>query len=168
MSEIVFPTALLSASGSASAAYDVATTITRPANATPYTASDALGGALTLGVLGPSGGGILLTDVELEYDVAALPTGFTAALALYSVTPPSAFADNAAWDIPSGDRASFLDYITLVTPTDYGSTLYSRTSGLNRQIKLAGTNLFAYLVVGAFTPAGNSEVLKLTVHTVAI
>ncbi len=153
-----------------SRAYDVATTITRPANATPYTANDVLGAAaaaLDLGVLGPTGKSVLITDMQLEIDVAAIPTGMTTFdVALYSVTPPSAIADNAAFDIPAGDRASFLGFISLGTVVDRGSTLYAERNGINKQVKLAGTHLFAYLITnGGFTPAGNSEVYILTTHT---
>lgn len=148
-----------------SSSYSVPTTITRPANATPYTLNDCLGGVIDLGVLGPSGENIYITDITLEYDVAALPAGFSAVLHLYNVTPPSAFADNGAWDLVSGDRASHLDSIQLTVPTDLGSTLKGSDSNLNKKFKLSGTHLFGYLVVTAFTPAGNSEVLVLTVHT---
>lgn len=153
-----------------SRAYDVATTITRPANMTAYAANDVLGGALDLGVLGPSAKSVLITGVQLEADIAAIPAGMTTFnLYLFSVTPPSAVADNGAFDIPAGDRASFLGKIALGAPVDEGSTLYCEANGINKQVKLAGTNLFAYLVtVGGFTPAANSEVYKLTLHTVEV
>lgn len=147
--------------------YDVQTTVTRPANTTPYTALDVVGGAVDLGVLGKTALPIVITGVELEIDVAAIPAGMTSFnLALYNVTPPSAIADNGAWDLPSGDRASFLGLITNITPGDLGSTLYGAIEELAIQKKLAGTHLFAYLItVGAFTPAGNSEVYKIYMHT---
>ena len=145
-------------------------TITRPANADAYTANDVLGGALTFPLVGRSGEVIQITSVELEADVAAVPAGMTSfALYLYSVTPPSALADNAAFDIPAGDRASFLGKVTAGTPVDEGSTLYVRTNGINAQMKLASTSIFGYLVTaGGFTPAGNSEVYNVTLHTAAV
>lgn len=148
-------------------AFDVATTITRPANVTAYTANDVLGGALDLGVLGPSAGAIMITGAQLEADIAAVPTGMSNfRLYLYSVTPPSALADNAAWDLPSGDRASFLGFVDVGVPVDLGSTLYVETANVGKQVLLAGTHLFGYLVtIGAFTPNANSEVYKLTLHT---
>ncbi len=152
----------------AAGGFGVATTITRPANATPYTANDVLGGALDLGVLGSSAREVLITSAALEVDVAAVPSGMVNFLLyLYNVTPPSGVADNGAWDLPSGDRASFLGFINLGTPVDLGSTLYCEVPGLAKQVRLAGTHLFGYLVtVGGFTPAGNSEVYVLTMHTV--
>lgn len=150
--------------------FNVATTITRPANATPYTAGDIVGGAIDLGVLGPSGLTIKINDVQLEYDVAALPAGMVGlTLYLYSVTPPSATADNGVFDIPAGDRASYLGAIPIPTLADVGATLVSEIVDYKKQVKLAGTHLFGYLVTTAgFTPAGNSEVLVLTLHTEAI
>lgn len=151
--------------------YTSAATITRPANTTAYTANDVLGGAITFTAAGPSAGGdLIVTSVELEADIAAIPSGMTSfSLYLYNVTPPSAIADNAAFDIPSGDRASFLGKIALGTPVDEGSTLYIRTDQVNAHLKVAsGGSLFGYVVTaGAFTPAGNSEVYKVTLHGVA-
>jgi hypothetical protein len=90
-------------------------------------------------------------------------------LYLYSVTPPSAIADNGAWDLPSGDRASFLGSIAIPTMVDLGSTLYVEVNNIGKQVKLSGTHLFGYLVtVAGFTPAANSEVYKLTVHATAV
>lgn len=153
-----------------SVGFDVQTSITRPANVTAYTANDVLGGALDLGVLGPSAKSVMITSVQLEADIAAVPSGMTSfRLYLYSVTPPSALADNAAWDLPSGDRASFLGYIDMGSPVDLGSTLYVEANGVNKQVLLAGTHLFAYLVTnGGFTPNANSEVYKVTLHTVGV
>lgn len=150
-----------------SKSYDVVTTITRPANTTPYSALDVVGGALDLGILGKSGKSIILLNTQLEYDVGAIPAGMsTWTLHLYSVTPPSAIADNGAWNLPSDDRASYLGAVPLGILADLGSTLYVETTDQNKKVLLSGTNLFAYLVTTTgFTPAGNSEVLKLTIHT---
>lgn len=159
-------------------AFTKALTITRPANQTPYTANDNIGGALTFsGMAGTTftGGAptqLMLTGAQLELDIAAVPAGMTSLrLYLYGVTPPSALADNVAWDLPAGDRASFLGYIDLGTPVDLGSTLYVETNGLNKQlvVPITGTSLFGYLVTnGGFTPAANSEVYVLTLHAVSV
>lgn len=146
-------------------------TITRPANTTAYTANDNIGGAITFANAAPSGGGdILINSAELEADIAAIPAGATSyRLYLYTVTPPSALADNTAWDLPSGDRASFLGYVDLGLIADLGSTLYCRVDGLATQIKAASSSVFGYLVTnGGFTPAANSEVYKVTLHATAL
>lgn len=151
-------------------AYSAPLTITRPANTTPYTALDVVGGALTFPSMGPSAGRIMLTSTQLELDISAIPTGMTSFfLALYNVTPPSALADNAPWDLPSGDRSAFLGIVPLGTPTDLGSTLYVEQNIINKQIKLAGTSLFGYLVTQTgYTPASNSEVYVNTLHAVGL
>lgn len=144
-------------------------TITRPANTTAYTANDVLGGAITFtnaAPTSPQGNELIITSVELEADITAIPAGMTTFnLYLYNVTPPSAIADNAAFDIPSGDRASFIGKIVIGALVDEGSTLYIRADNINAHIKSANSSLFGYLVtVGGFTPAANSEVYKLTLH----
>lgn len=153
-----------------SQAYDPAVTVTRPANVTAYTANDVLGGAIQFITSGPSASTVLINNVQLELDIASIPAGMTSfRLYLYNVTPPSALADNAAWDLPSGDRTSFLGYIDLGTPVDLGSTLYCESISVNKQLKLSGTDIFGYIVTnGGFTPAANSEVYKVTLHTVAV
>jgi len=154
-----------------SAAYDVKATVTRPANQTPYSAGDVVGGAFQFTGAGPTGGApVMLTGAELPIDIATLPSGMTGwRLHLYSVTPPSALADNAPWTLPSGDRASYLGFIELGTPEAFGATLYVDASNVNKQVKLTSGNLHAYLMTkGGFTPAANSEVYRPTLHTQAV
>jgi hypothetical protein len=164
------PVVLATDTGVMGFAYSAPVTVTRPANQTPYTANDVVGGAITFPSMGPSAGRIMLTSSQLELDIAAIPTGMTSFfLALYNVTPPSALADNAPWDLPSGDRASFLGIVQLGSPVDLGSTLYIEQNIINKQIKLAGTSLFGYLVTaGGYTPAANSEVYVPTLHAVGL
>lgn len=161
-----------------STAFTKALTITRPANQTPYTALDVVGGALTFSLMAPvtllgsTGPQMMITGVQLECDIVTVPAGMVnMRLYLYSVTPPSALADNAAWDLPAGDRPSFLGYVDCGTPVDLGSTLYVEANGINKLIALpaAATSIFGYLVtVGGFTPAANSEVYVLTLHALSV
>lgn len=154
---------------------DIAVSFNRTNDTNAYAANDVVGSAtgstaaLTFASLAASGRSVLITGTELEIDISAVPSGMTSFnLALYSVTPPSALGDNAAWDLPSGDRASFLGLINLGSPVDLGSTLYVRQTGLNVQLKLAGADLFAYLVTaGAYTPAASST-FKITVHGLSL
>lgn len=158
----------------ASSGYSAAVTLTRTADTNAYTANDVIGAAtgstaaLTFSNMGPSGKEIIITSVQLEVDVASLPAGAANyRLYLYNVTPPSALGDNAAFDLPSGDRASYLGYVDLGTPVDLGSTLYVETANINKQVKLSGTSLFAYLVtIGAYTPT-SAAVKVITLHAVA-
>jgi hypothetical protein len=133
---------------------------------TAYAANDVCGGALTFASIGPSAGRVMITSVALRIDSSAVISGQTSyTLHLYDVTPPSAVADSGAWDLPSGDRAAYLGSIDLGTPVDLGSTLYIGRDGVNKQIKLAGTSVFAYLVsTGAYTPT--AQVYTVQLHSV--
>lgn len=156
----------------ASSAFVSKPTVTRPANTTPYTANDVVGGAIEFTSVGPSAGHVLVTTADLRIDISAIPSGMTTfRLYFYDVTPPSALADNAAWDLPSGDRASFLGCLDLSTPVDLGSTCYVQVNNPGMQLKLAAasTSLFAYLVSqGSFTPAANSEVYTPRLKTIGV
>ncbi|TCA02762.1 hypothetical protein [Rhizobium leguminosarum] len=156
-------------------AHDIALPITRPANITAYSANDVVGqtatAVLTFATIGKSGGSILITRAELELDISAIPTGMTSfRLYLYSSAPPSALADNAAFTWAGTDRAPFLGYIDLGAPVLIGGgTLYCDVTGINKQMKLATADIYAYLVTaGGYTPAANSEGYKLTLHSVEV
>lgn len=155
-----------------SAAYRSQIAVVRPANQTPYTAGDVIGGVIAFLAAGPLGGHLQITSCDVRIDVAAVPAGMTTLrLHLYNVTPPSALADNAAWDLPAGDRASYIGYIDFAAPVDHGSTLSTQVENVGKHVKLAAaeTALYAYLVTtGAFTPAANSEVYTPTIRGVAI
>lgn len=156
-------------------AADVAVSLTRTNDTNIYATGDVLGAAtgstaaLQFASMGASAASILITSAELEIDAAAVISGETSyRLYLYNVTPPSALGDNTAWDLPSGDRASFLGYVDLGSPVDLGATLYVRTDGINAQFKLAGTDLFGYLVTNtSYTPTA-SRVHKATLHALAV
>lgn len=158
-----------------SGSYSAAVSLTRTADVNAYAANDVLGAAtgstaaLTFPNMAQSAGRVLLTSVALEVDLAAVPAGMTSfRLYLYNVTPPSALGDNAAWDLPAGDRASYLGFVDLGSPVDLGSTLYVEVNGINKQVKLAGTGLFGYLVTnGAYTPA-SATVHVVTIHAVGL
>lgn len=152
--------------GQVTQGYDVATACT--ATAIAYAAQDVIGGAKDFGTLGPSAGTILITSVQLLVATGTIPSGMTSfALHLYNVTPPSAVANGDAFTLPSGDRATYLGSIALGSPVDLVDTLYVEQNGVNKQVKLAGTKLFGYLVTtGAYTSAAVDY--TVTIHTVAV
>ena len=129
--------------------------------ASSHTAGDCNGAAGTFALGALSGSVFMITDAELEIDGAtAEATAWR--LYLYNVTPPSATADDGAWDLPSGDRASFLGYIDLGTAIDLGSTQWVENHGVNKTIKLSGTGCFGYLVnLTTLTPANVAHIVKL-------
>jgi len=144
--------------------------VTRPANTTAYPAGAVVGGPLTLASMAPAGGAaVMITNSRFEMDITALPSGAANfRLYLYSATPPSALADGLAWDLPAGDRTSFLGYVDLGTPVDLGSTLYVQQDALSHQCLATGTALFAYLVtIAGYTP-GSAEVYKVTLQDVTV
>lgn len=154
--------------------YSSSVALTRKADTTAYTAGDVLGpesgtSALTF-TAGAGAGEYLITSASLLVPLAAVPSGMgNFRLHLYNVTPPSAYADNAAWDLPAGDRASYLGYVDLGTPVDVGSTLYVEANQLNKQITLASASLFAYLQTqgGGYTPASGT-IYTVGLHTVRL
>ena len=142
-------------------AYISAPIVTRPANTDAYTAGDVVGGLIRFVGIGPTSDHILVTAFDLTARITAIPSGMTSfRLHIYNDIP-SAIADNAAWDLPAGDRAYYLGYIDSAIMTDLGSTCYAQADWVNKQFKLGEnhTSLYAYLqTIGGYTPAGNSEV----------
>jgi hypothetical protein len=142
-------------------AYRAAVTITRPSNTTAYTAGDVVGDTggsaiITLPNIGPSGGYVLFQSVRLFIGNTSVPAGMGAfRLHLYTASP-TAIADNAAFDLVSGEVANYAGYIDLPTPQDFGSTLFTQADYPGTLVKLASasTSLFAELETrGAYTPA---------------
>lgn len=150
-------------------AYRSTTTITRPSDASAYTAGDVVGNAssaiITLNDIGPANGYVFAQSVELIIGSTAVPAGMSSfRLHLYTGSP-SAIADNAPFNLTSGEAASYLGYVDLPSPQDFGSVLYSQTDYVGRLIKLASgsTSLFAELETkGAYTPSSG------TTHTLLV
>lgn len=153
-----------------SAAHDVRLDWARPADTTAYLAGDVVGGAKQFAAVGLSAGGILITGVQLAINVASFTSGAPTSFRqhFYSATPPSALADNAPWDLPSGDRATYLGFIDIPAISDLGSTYYVELANINKQIRLATADVWSYLVTnGAYTPS-SSEGYSQTLHTVEV
>lgn len=126
---------------------------------------DRLGGAI------PPGSTIKITSVTLQINGATIET--TAwRLHLYNVTPPSAIADDATFDVGAGgtaaaDRAAYLGYVDISQVIDLGTTLYIDMPSLGKQCKLIGSSLFGYLVNGTtLTPQNVAHIV--TVHCVVV
>jgi hypothetical protein len=150
--------------GVAGTAFRASVTITRPSNTTAYTAGDVVGDTggsaiITLPSIGPSGGYVLLQSVRLLIGNTSVPSGMAGfRLHLYTASP-TAIADNAAFDLVSGEVANYAGYVDLPTPQDFGSTLFTQTDYAGTAIKLASasTTLYAELETrGAYTPASGT------------
>lgn len=148
--------------------------ITRPANATAYTAGDIIGTTSSaiheFTQVGSAGGDVVVFGAELMIDLSAVPSGMSGfRLHLYSATPTAA-SDNAAYDLPSTDRALYGGYADFTTPEDLGSTLFSQVRFIYALMQLPsnGTSIFAQLqTVGGFTPT-SGEVYRLRLRTIEI
>ena len=150
--------------------YGSSVTITRPANTTRYSAGAVVGGVQSFSSIGPAAGGqLMITSTLLNINDSAVISGEGGyLLALYSASPGSAYTDGAVWDLPSGDRASYLGTISLGAPVDLGFTLSVATDIINKQVTAASGTLYGYLItVGAYTPT-SGRVYVPAIHTIAV
>ncbi len=148
--------------------YSAQVTFARPNDSAPYLAGDVIGtstgatAALEFANMGPPGGHVIITDIDLRIDLAALPSGMTTLrLHLYNERPASALVDNAPFDLSTaGDRTAYLGYVDFGTPVDIGSTLFVQTSAVNKKLKIgASGSLFGYLQgIGACTITANTVI----------
>lgn len=141
-----------------------------PAN-TSHVTPDVVGGAKEFALATPSGekipsgAQIRIVSAQMRVDGGTNETS-TWRLHLYNVTPPSALADDATHDVPSGDRASYLGYFDFAQLIDLGSTLYIEAT-VGKQLTLLGTSLFGYLVnLTTVTTAAVARVVTLQVELI--
>jgi hypothetical protein len=139
-----------------------ATIIHTLSDVTAYTANDVVGSvigatsAITFAGIGKPNELIRITGSRLTIALTAIPASMTSfRLYLYDVAPPSALADNIAWDLPAGDLPGYEGYIDLGSPVDLGSNLFVQVNSIAQDITLTTTgNLYGYLVTaGGYTPA---------------
>lgn len=139
--------------------------ITASANFTPaagpYSANDIMDVAKEFAFTYADGSAVrpgalirILTTI-IKIDATALQASEAAyALQCYSVTPPSAQADNAAWALASADLTAYRGTISLGTPVDLGAALYVKSPNIDLDIKLAGSSLWGQLqTLAGFTPS---------------
>jgi hypothetical protein len=147
-----------------SKAYRSIVSFARPGDTTAYTAGDVLGTAAgsaihTLSGVGPSGGHVLVQGISMFIDNTSVPAGMGAFRLHFYGSSPSGIADNAAFNLVSGDKDAYMGYADLPAPQDLGNTLYSQAEYVGRQLKLASgqTSLFAEIETrGAYTPASGT------------
>jgi hypothetical protein len=159
--------------------YTASASKTRPNDTNAYDALDVINESASAGTnwtftgIAPSGGGkIIIDQMTLEIDVAAIPSGMIGfRLHLYS-TAPTAINDNAAFSVATGDRTKYLGFIETPTPLDLGATLWAETEGqgfpVRKQVVAASDTLYGMLqTLGAFTPT--AQVVKtVTLHSVSV
>ncbi len=144
--------------------YTSEVSLTRPGDTTAYAAGDVIGSSagsaiITFSGAGPSGGYVLVQGARLFIGNSAVPSGMGAfRLHLYNSSPGSV-ADNAAFNLVSGETTAYAGYIDLPAPQDLGSMLYSQADYAGTLVKLASgeTRLFAELETrNAYTPASGT------------
>lgn len=139
-------------------AFSAAATFT-PAAAS-HVAGDVNGGAQEFALAAPAASLLNIVNASLLVAGGTQETS-TWRLYLFGVTPPSALADDAAFLLPSGDRASFLGYFDFAQLVDVGDTLYIEATP-NKHIRLTGTSVFGYLVnLTTLTPAAVAHTVRL-------
>jgi len=114
---------------------------------------------LTLSSIGPSGGYVLVQSVRLLIGATSVPSGMSSFRVHFYTASPTAIADNAAFDLVSGDVANYAGFVDLPAPQDLGSTLFTQLDYCGLAVKLASasTSLFAEIETrGAFTPASGT------------
>jgi hypothetical protein len=153
-----------------STGHSATVTITRPSNTDAYLAGDVIGDTngsaiFTFPNMARAAGDVIITSIEVEIDASSIPSGMTGFnVRLYNASP-TAIADNAAWDLPAGDRGKYLGKIAVNTPVDEGSTLFSDNDQLNKQVTLTSTSLYVELqTLSGFTPT-SAAVKRITIHT---
>lgn len=138
--------------------------------AAEYTAADSWGGAqefkFTLsknGIALPANSTIRITSSELRIDHTALVASEGAyTLHLYTITPPSAIADNAAFTHTSADLPYYVGSIAIGTPVDGGAALFVKAGALTHDVAVTSASLFGYLVNAATcTPTAVARQIKL-------
>jgi hypothetical protein len=135
--------------------------------AASHTAGDSNGVAGTFSdMCDENGGHIMITSASLS--IASATAEATAwRLYLFSVTPPSALADDAAFALATADLAVFLGQIDLGTAVDLVDNQWVEVHGINKHIKLASNNIYAYLVnLTTLTPAAVAHIV--TLHSVGL
>lgn len=133
--------------------------------AASHTAGDSVGVADEFELGAPTGALLKIVNASMLVAGGTNETS-TWRVYLFSVTPPSALADDAAFTLASGDRASFLGYFDFAQLVDVGDTLYIEATP-SKVIKLTGTSVFAYLVnLTTVTPAAVAR--TVTLHTVLV
>jgi hypothetical protein len=117
------------------------------------------------GVAVPAGSTIRILTSELKIDATAVIASETSyTLHLYSRTPPSAQADNAAFSLASADLPYYLGSLALGTVVDLGAAVYVKTGGHDLDIALETivTSIYGSLVtVGAPTLVATARQVKL-------
>jgi hypothetical protein len=150
--------------------------ITASADFTPIagaiSANDVMGGSMEFaftyadGTAIPAGSLIRILTAIVKIDATAVVSGETSyELQCYSVTQPSAQADNDAWTLASGDLLAYRGAISLGAPVDLGAALYVKSPNIDLDIKLTTSSLWGRLrTLGGFTVPATPPVRQVLLY----
>jgi hypothetical protein len=73
------------------------------------------------------------------------------------MSAPTAIADNAAFDLPAGDRSKYIGSIDIGTPVDLGDTIWAQNDEVRKQVILSGDSVYGILqTVAGYTPSASA------------
>lgn len=163
------PVSIVASPSSTGTVASASLSFTRPENTTAYDAGDVIGIAdsgtpanagsaiHTLASVGPAGSVQKLVELSLYIGLTAVPSGMGNFRVHFYNASPTAILDNAAYDLVANDRAKYLGYVDLVTPADFGSTLWAQDPiPRDKEFKLASAATDFYVQIetrAGFTPA---------------
>ncbi len=157
--------------------YAASVSLTRTADNNAYAANDVIGtgtdagnAVLTFAGIGPTAGGkVLITQMSLEVQAAAQPSGMGAfRLWLFNATPSSNLADNEAFTLAATDTDELVGYLEVSTPVDEGAGLYVRGEQSLIVTVPPGGALYGYLQTrGAYTPS-SATVKKIGLAAIGV
>ncbi len=129
--------------------------------ATSHTAGDSNGTAQEFALAAPTGATIRIVSANLRINSATAEASAWR-LHMFSITPPSALADDAPFVLAAGDLASYLGYLDFIQAVDMGDTQFIETTNIQKQLTLAGSSVFGYLVNGTtVTPAAVAHIVSI-------
>jgi hypothetical protein len=145
--------------------------LTRPADATPYTAGDVMGESpiatyYTFGnVAASENGELTVTQASVQIDTGTITGLGQMRLHLYKAAP-TAQLDNAVFNIPAADRSNYLGYIAIESAVTFGDTAYMiKDSSFRARLSAGAKTLYGVLQTAAgFTPATGTK-QTVVIHT---
>ena len=140
-------------------------TFTRPANTTPYDASDVIGSDSTANLeatgAGVSNSLIQILSASLIMNATSVPSGFATARIHVWDSAPTAISDNAVFSAAAADRSKYCGYIDMAAIQAIGGGFcWTQGDYVGRSIRLTATSFYFNIALSGasgFTPASASE-----------
>jgi hypothetical protein len=137
----------------------VSTSTITPTSTTSYSPNDVYGNVFQLQNIGAAGEGFYLLSLDVVFNYTSLPTNFgNFVIYLFSASPSSSIADNAAYNFTSIDREALMTlngYPLFPSMARGGGSIVAESLGINHGYSLASdkTSIWGYLVTLGTPPA---------------